>query len=169
MHPLNLSQVFAQLLDLLLTFCASAGTSVNFSQISMRPRTFLQLSMLPWDFRLLREFFVHPRIFRKHSMCPLDLPSSFVNFPCIRRTFCHLLSAFCVVVGPFVNLPCIRMTIRQHSVHQRELPSSSLNFPCVRGTCQQFGHLQDPLSNFHVTTRPTLNFHKFSVHSKDLL
>ena len=85
--------------DYLFTFRVSARHSVNFRQLSVRPRDPLSTSMHLWDLLatsvnsscILGTFCQYLCIhgtFRKCFVQPLDLPSTLVNFPCDRETFC---------------------------------------------------------------------------------
>ena len=80
--------------DLQSSFCASAGSSINF-QCSLGTC-------------------------RQHCFRPWDLPSTSVNFPCLRGAFGQLsvrprdfLSIFPVGGGPSVNFSCVCGTLHQ--------------------------------------------------------
>ena len=67
--------------DLLSTFCTSEGQSINFLCIS---RTFHQrLSTFRAAVGTSINFLYIRGTFRQLFLCPLDLSSTFVNFPCI--------------------------------------------------------------------------------------
>ena len=125
------------------------GVSVNFCQLSVRPWTFRQL-----------------------SLCPHNLPSTSVIFPCLCWTLRKLMSTFCASeessiifrasTGPSVNF-C------QTSLTLRDCPSTSVNFPCVHGICYQpsvrlwnlvstFRASTELLSTFRACTGPSGDF-----------
>ena len=90
--------------DLMSTFCAAAGQSVN---IAYGRGTFCQLSVLS-----------------------RELPLTYVNFLCGHRTFCQHSSTFRAagnILSTSVNFKCGRVTFRQFPCYHRtfcELPST---------------------------------------------
>ena len=72
--------------QLSLTFCAATRPSVNFRQLSVQPGDFPTISINfpsgPATFHEIPSTFVRPG----------QLPSTFVNFPCILETLCQQLS-----------------------------------------------------------------------------
>ena len=125
----------------------SRGTSVNFRQLSVRPRDYLSNFVSA----------EHSVIFSKHSVPPHDIPSTCVNFfastghsvnfLCIHGTFRQLPSTLsasavpCVKflsVGHSVNFPFVCGTFRQVSSTLRVSTAPSVNFPCL---CETFSQL----------------------------
>ena len=96
-------------------------------------------------------------------MRPSDLPSISVNIPCGRKTFCKILSTFCVARRP--SFPYGWDTFRhfwQITVHPGKFLSTSVKFSCSRETFRQ------PLSTLGTAGRPSVNFHLLSVWLGDL-
>ena len=125
------------------TFCAAAGPSVNFSQ----------LSVLPWDLlstfrasaRPSVNFLCIRRIFHQLSVHSRDLPSTFfstvgpsVNLSQLSMPPWGLRSTFHAAVGLSLNIPCGRRTIRLLFLRPRHSPSTSVNFLCICRTLYQF-------------------------------
>ena len=97
--------------DLLSTFCACAGPSVDFCQLLCIRGTFCQLSLLPQGlspaFRIAAGLSVK---FQQPSVHLQYLPSTSVNFLCTRGIF------------------------RKQSAQRQNLPSTSVDSPCILGT-----------------------------------
>ena len=125
------------------TFCAAAGPSVNFSQ----------LSVLPWDLlstfrasaRPSVNFLCIRRIFHQLSVHSRDLPSTFfstvgpsVNLSQLSMPPWGLRSTFHAAVGLSLNIPCGRRTIHLLFLRPWHSPSTSVNFLCICGTLRQF-------------------------------
>ena len=118
-------------------------------------------------------------IFHQLSVRPEDLPTTSVNFPCCRETFCQiheisvctgyllststnilygrvtfrqLLTNFCAARRPSVKFLCRWETFRELPIPFREAGRPSVNFR------QLFKWPEDFLSNFRQTTRPSVNF-----------
>ena len=144
--------------DLLSTFCACAGLSVDFRELLCIRGTFRQLSMLPQGlssaFRMaaglsvkFQQTSVHLQylpstsdnflgtreIFRKQSAQRQNLPSISVDFPCIGGTYHKLPPTFREAGGPPVNFPSSQLTFRQDSLRPRDL-STSFHFPLLLGS-----------------------------------
>ena len=160
--------LFVTLLDFLSTFRLFVGSSVNFHQPSVHAQdlpltyvnfpcvrgNFCQISMRPGElpstsftfpfdrgtFSQLPTIFMHQVDLPLTFEHPRELPSIFVNFPCIRK----IPSNCCVSAGPPINfryLSCIHVNFRQLSM------------------C-----LLDVLLIFHASAGPSLNFHGISGH-----
>ena len=155
-----------------VTFSCPAGPSVNFLYGC---RTFCQIPLRLQDFpsTLCGRWTILPLSVTCRTFCQLcagvepyvtfwhvfvltgKFPSTYINFPCSRRTLCKLLSTFSVATGPSVNftnsrgnfceisvLPmdivnflCFHRTfLCQVAVQPLELPSTSINFACGRRT-----------------------------------
>ena len=155
-NSVNFRQLSIRPRDYPLTFCVSAGHTVNFSELPCGRGTFRQLS-------------VHLQ----------DLPSTFgvyaaisVNFLCVRGTFCQLFVRPWDLPPPSVNSSCVLGTFCQYFVHPWDLPKTirtadgpsvnfsqltvllrdSVNFPCNDGTyCQLSMHPRDLPSTFHTS------------------
>ena len=126
--------------------------------------------------------------FYQHSLCPRDLASNSVKFPCVRWT-CQLQSTFCSSMGNSVNFSCVCRTFRQllstlrastglsvifrqlstcqldllSNIHSsRDLTSSSSNFPSICGKFRQFSW------TFCASAGSFFNYRKFSLHLLNL-
>ena len=66
--------------------------------------------------------------FRQLSVRQVDLPSTFVNVPCVREKFCQLSMR---LGKPSANF-C------QPSVQPGDFLSTSVKFPCIHETFHQF-------------------------------
>ena len=124
--------------DILSTFCAAAGLSVNFRQ----------LAVPSWG---LRSTFRAAAGLSVNFCACAGLSVDFHQFMCVRRTFRQLSvfppglsSAFRMAVG----LP---VKFRQLSVHPWDLLSTSVNFPCIHSTFHQL------LSTFCATAGSSVN------------
>ena len=136
--PLYLPSISVNFLCLRQTFCqfpstfsATAGTSVDFCQLT-----------LPSPFSIL--LVVH-ETFRQHPSTFCAFAGNSINFMCFRCTFLQYLSTFCASARPSV-------CFRRLSVQPREPLSTSVNFPCICGTFCQIP------STIHASTRPSVNF-----------
>ena len=74
---------------------------------------------------------MHQETFHENSVCLRNLPSTFINIPYIRGTFCQLSIQLQDLSPTFINFPFIRGNFRQLSVRLWEIPSNSLNLLCV--------------------------------------
>ena len=132
-------------------------------------------------------------IFHKYSVRLRDLPSTCVNFSCIRASEIPVnIPCGC---GPFGNFPCIHRTFRLLVLTFCASARSSVNFSCGHGAFHKLQvsmHLQyflscsvysllirrtiRPLSirprnfssNIRTSAGPSVNFHQLSVHLRDL-
>ena len=87
----KLPSTFAHSQDLLLTFRATVGPSVTFSQLSVRSRVYLPTFVnFPCVCGTFHQLSMQLRTFRPLSLHPHTLPSANINFPCIRGTFREL-------------------------------------------------------------------------------
>ena len=78
------------------------------------------------------------------SMHPQDLPSTSVNFPCVRKTFHQLSvvrstfrqipSTFCTSTGPFINFRLLSVCTRNHLSTLCGAMGHSVNSPWSHGT-----------------------------------
>ena len=102
--------------DLLKTFCEATGPSVNYCQPSVRPRhNLLTICALAVTSVNIVNFLCGRRNFRKLSVHPCDLPSTFPTSagPSI-NLYRHSVnlrdhpSTFFASLGPFINFPCVR-------------------------------------------------------------
>ena len=123
--PRNLPSTFEHSRNLLLTFRATVGPSVTFSQLSVRLWVFLSTFV---NFSCGRGYSVNflcvcttTDNFHQLSVHPLVLPWTFlmatkpsVKFPWVCRTFHQLPSTFRASAVPFINF-------RQRFVHPRDL------------------------------------------------
>ena len=137
--------------DLQSTFCASAGSYINFQcSLGTFRQHFFQPWDLPWDVNL-----------SQLSMPPWGLRSTFLG-----------------VTGLSVNIPCGRRSIRQLFLHPRHSPSTSVNFLCIPGPFLNLSELyvwpRNFPSTFRAAAEPFVNLRKllyilgtFRYHSKD--
>ena len=152
------------------TFNAAGGLSVLFRQLTVRPQDLLATAI---------NFPCGCRTFHHHSVLPVDLWSTSVNF---LATFRQLPAPVRAAKKPSINF-------RQLSVRLRDLPSASVNLPCCCGTfhqlpstfCSAAGpsiNFRQLLSTFRADTGhfinfpyfagPSVNFHHFYMLSSDL-
>ena len=126
----------------------------------------------------LRQLSVRPRTFCQLSLRQHNLPSIFAIFPCIHWTFCKLASTFCASekfpsifcasMGPSVNFCQLSLSPRdipstsvkflwfhgifhQHLLHSWDVLSTSVNFPCIHSTFHQLP------STFRAPTESSVN------------
>ena len=103
---------------------------------------------------------------RQISVRPVDLPSSFINFPCSHGTFCQILSTYHGIEelsSTFLNFPSAHRSFRQISMRLQSIVATYIS-----NSCRQKNFLQ-LLSNFCAATRPSVNFRKLSVQRRGLL
>ena len=138
-----------------LTFCATAGPSVSFRQFSVRLQDLLSTSVKLPCVRL-------PSTFRTNVL-PCIL-SAYVDFTGVLRTICQLFVRLMDIPSPFVNFPCVRGNLRQ-ILCQQNILSSSVNILCICVILRQlFVHQRDIKSTFldiHET------FRQLSVHPRE--
>ena len=104
-HPRDLSPTSRASEGPFINFSYIRGRSINFRQLFVRPRNY------PTNICVSAE---HCVIFSKHSMRPQGLPSTCVNFPCIRVSSVYLHQLF---VRPCVRVSCY------HSLRLQDLLS----------------------------------------------
>ena len=161
MHPWDLLKtldnfpcIHGTIRQILAIICASALPSVNFQKISICPQDVLSTSVnfpcvCGYSRHISYTSLAFHATFCQHSVDPLDLSPTAINFLFIIGSFCQLLSIFCVFEGPSANF--------------RASAGLSVNF------CQLSMHLQELLSNFCASWFHSVNFCKVSLHLRDFL
>ena len=123
----DLLSTFERSRNVPLTFRATVGPSVPFSQLFVRswvfPSTFVNF---PCVRGTLCQLSAQPRIFRQLSLHPHNLR--------------QLPSTFRGSTGPSINF-------RQLSVHRQYLPSTSVNFLCIHGIFYKQTEAAEPSVN----------------------
>ena len=133
----------------LLTFRASAGLSVNFHQLSVRPQ---DLPPTCVDSMFVSGTFSHFPL----TICASMGPSK--NVLCTCWTFRQLQATFRAVVGPSGNSQCGHRTFLQVASTFRAAVVPSATFHVVAGSSV----------NFSSSHGCSVNFHQLSVHQRDL-
>ena len=168
----DFQSTFERSRDLPLTFCATLGPSVIFSQLSVRlrvfPSTFVNFLCVCGTFRQL---FVRPQIIHQLSLRPHNLR--------------QLPSTFHASTGPSGNLSDGSGTFRQISVGPWDLPSTSVNFRAPTGSFVSKLRPQNLLSTsvdfpcicriyhklastFHEAGEPPVNFPSYRLTFRQL-
>ena len=110
-------------------------------------------------------------------MWPGSFPSSSVNYPCCRKSFCQLSEQPVELPSTSVDCPYGLENFRQLSLRTgdfpsasvniflllRDLSSTSANYPCCRETFCQLP------STFHLAGTPFVNIRQHSLQPEDLL
>ena len=139
------------------------GHSINFRELSVRPRDFTPILHASANFRQL---FVSPGELCQLSLHLWDLQWTSINFPCICSNFHQVIvdlraipSTFCASLGPSVN--SLRVAAGP-SVNFWTFLELSVDIPYDRGT---FRHLQ---STFCAIAGVSVNFRQHSLRPRDL-
>ena len=125
----KLPSTFAHSRDIPLTFCATVGPSVTFSQLSVRSRVYL------------------PTFVNFPCVC-----GTFHQLSMQLRTFCQLSLHPHTLLSTSINFPCIRGTFRELSLWQWDLPS---NYRVAADILSTFFESAQPSINFrHLSMHP---------------